>query len=145
MIPLLMEQLKKTSIKISNKWQEWAAIFANLGNIMNNRRCSILEYFPDFPTEPPIIVFDGVIDGVRMSASQFEWILKRSLVDFSIESPNMTYDVNCRWLFKDFHCRYSGNLLTKCNKTITTCLSLGNILRYGGHPSVPREMVIKSD
>lgn len=138
-------QIEKTSIKISNKWQTWAAIFANLGNIMNNRRCVLYEYFPDYPTEPPINVFEGVINGVRMTPSQFEWELKRSVVDFGAESPNMTYDVSCQWRFRDFHCKYTGASTGKCDKTLQYCSSLGNILNFGGHPSVPREMVIRSE
>ena len=135
-------QVEKTSVKMSNKLQEWAAIFASLGNIMNNRRCVVYEYFPDFPSEPPINVFEGVINGVRMTASQFEWELTRSVVDFDAESPNMTYDVSCQWKFRDFHCRYTGTL-TKCDKTLARCIQMNNVLRFGGHPSVPREMVIK--
>ena len=137
-------QIEKTSIRISNKWQIWASVFANLGNIMNNRKCVVLEYFPDFPSEPPIIIFDGVINGVKMTAAQFEWELRRSVVDFRIESPNMTYDVSCQWRFKSVQCNYSGFFSGKCDKTLDFCKKLSNVLNYGGHPSVPREMVIKS-
>lgn len=138
-------RVEKTSVKMSNKYQEWAAIFASLGNVMNNRKCIVYEYFPDYPSEPPINVFDGVINGVRMTASQFEWEIRRSVVDFSIDSPNMTYDVNCQWQFKDVRCGYNGSLVIKCDKTINTCCSLNNVLNFGGHPSVPREMVIRSN
>ena len=136
-------QVEKTNIKMSNKLQEWAAIFASLGNIMNNRRCILLEYFPDFPEEPPINIFDGAVNGVKMTPAQFEWELKRSVVDFDAESPNMTYDVSCQWKFRDFHCKYSG-LSIKCDKTLGACNSFSNVLNFGGHPSVPREMVIKA-
>lgn len=137
-------QIEKTVIKISNKWQGWAGIFANLGNVMNNRPCRLLEYFPDFPTEPPIVIFDGVVNSVRMTAAQFEWELKRSVVDFNAESPNMTYDPMCQWKFKDERCKYAGTFLKRCDKTLQTCSYIGNVLNYGGHPSVPREMVIRS-
>ena len=141
-------QVEKTTIKMSNRWQTYAAIFANLGNIMNNRRCVLYEYFPDFPEEAPVNIFDGVMNGVKMTATQFEWELRRSVVDFDANSPNMTYDVNCQWTFADGkYCPYQDGVYgaySKCDKTMEQCIARGMILYFGGHPSVPREMVIRS-
>jgi phage-related protein len=43
---------------------------------------------------------------------------------------------HCRFRFKDEHtCAYSG-AVAECDKTLTSCRSLGNSTRYGGFPGV---------
>jgi hypothetical protein len=135
-------QVEKCNVKISNKWQLWAAVFANCGNIMNNRPCVLLQYFLDYPNEAPIVLFSGVMNNIQMTASQFGWDIKRSVVDFNEDGPNYTYDVGCQWVFKSFRCGYTGSETT-CDRTLTRCLALQNVINFGGHPSVPREMVVK--
>jgi len=134
--------IEKCDIKMSNKWQTWSAIVANLGNVLLNRPCNILEYFPDYPAEAPVVVFSGAMNEIKMTASQFQWSVKRSVVDFNEQSPNMNYDVNCQYSFMDERCKFTGLQLT-CDGVMSTCIAYGNVANFGGHPSVPRAMVIR--
>lgn len=43
----------------------------------------------------------------------------------------------CRYgQFKDDSCLYTGEA-TECNRSLATCISLGNEVRYGGQPGLP--------
>lgn len=134
---------EKLTLTLSNKWQEWAAIMAHIGNKINLRKCRIHEYFPDYPDEDPVEIFSGLMNSPKMNVGAFVIDIIRSMGDYKSDSPNMTYDPNCQWMFKDGRCLYGGGE-SYCDKTLTRCLQLGNVENFGGHPSVPREMVIKS-
>lgn len=136
--------IESITLSLSNKWQEWAAIMANKGHAFLNKKCYLYEWFPDFPDEEPILMYAGVIDSPSMTPSDFEIKVVRSLGDYAQESPNMTFDPNCQFSFKDERCRYSGTEFATCGKTLTECIERGNTERFGGHCSVPRELVIKS-
>lgn len=41
--------------------------------------------------------------------------------------------LNCRWIFKDSNCGYTG-AQTSCDYSFTRCQALGNQLRFGGFP-----------
>lgn len=136
--------INSLSITLSNKYQEWAAIMANRGKDFLGAYAILYYWFPDYPNEEPIAMLEGVIDDLKMSANSFELRLNRVLGDYDQQSPNMTFDPNCQYSFKDARCKYSGTAYTTCGKTMTECKARGNISNFGGHPSVPRELVIKS-
>lgn len=136
-------ETESVTLTMSNKWLEWAQYFAARGNKCNNRRCVIEEVFTDLLEEGAVWQFEGILNSPKMSASQFEIEVVRHLGDYSAESPNMTYDPNCQYrMFKDARCGYTG-AETTCDKTMSRCKELGNVTRFGGHPSVPYEMVIR--
>lgn len=136
---------KKESVELtmSNRWREWAAYLANNGNILNGRRCVIQEVFIDHLEEGAVWQFEGVLNKLKMTISEFTCSVERDLIDFEQAAPIFTYDPNCQWIFKDFRCRYAG-AETACDHTMPRCKALGNITRFGGHPSVPRQMVVRS-
>lgn len=137
---------EKTSLKMSNKWREWAAYAAANRKKLQGRRCRIMEVYLDLPHIAENIVwqFEGRMAEPHFTISEFTVSVQRHLSDFTAESPNSTYDPMCQYRrFKDERCQYSGSE-TVCDKTLTMCKALGNVERFGGHPSVPYEMVIKS-
>lgn len=135
--------IETLTLTMSNHWQGWAAILANQGNNFINKPCKIYEWMPEFPEEKPILIYDGVLDNINMTASTFEVKVVRSMGDYQQESPNMTFDPNCQFQFKDERCRYVGGYF-ECGKTLADCMNRHNEERFGGHPSVPRETVIRS-
>lgn len=135
--------IETLTLTMSNHWQGWAAILANQGNNFINKPCKIYEWMPEFPEEKPILIYDGVLDNINMTASTFEVKVVRSMGDYQQESPNMTFDPNCQFQFKDERCRYVGEYF-ECGKTLVDCINRHNEERFGGHPSVPRETVIRS-
>ena len=136
---------EKMSLKLSNIWREWAAYAAANRKKLQGRRCKVMEVFLDIPHIEENIVwqFEGRMAEPHFTVSEFAVSVQRHLSDFTAESPNMTYDPNCQYRrFKDERCQYAGSETT-CDKTMTRCKALGNVERFGGHPSVPYEMVIK--
>ena len=131
-------------LTLSNHWQEWAAIVANHGNEFLGKKCTLMEWFPDFPEEMPVVMYEGILDDLKMSPAQFEMRVVRVLGDYEQEAPLMTYDVNCQWVFKDKRCQYKGDIYYSCGKTLADCMQRENVLNFGGYPSVRREIVIKS-
>lgn len=131
-------------LTLSNHWQEWAAVVANHGNEFLGKKCQLLEWFPDYPNDAPVVMYEGILDDIKMTPSQFEMRVVRVLGDYDQEAPLMTYDVNCQWVFRDSRCKYNGDVYYSCGKTLSDCMQRNNIVNFGGCPSVPREMVIKS-
>lgn len=135
--------IETLSLTLSNHWQGWAAILANQGNNFINKPCKLYEWLPDFPDEPPLLIYEGVLDNISMTASTFDVKVVRSLGDYQQDSPNMTFDPNCQYQFKDERCGYVGAYFD-CGKTLEDCINRHNEEHFGGHPSVPRETVIRS-
>ena len=131
-------------LTLSNKWQEWAAILANHGNEFLGKKCFLMEWFPDYPEDEPVVMYEGILDDVKMTATEFRVTVVRVLGDYEQEAPLMTFDVNCQWIFKDKRCAYNGDVYYTCGKTLADCIQRGNVLNYGGCPSVPLEYLIKS-
>ena len=131
-------------LTLSNKWQEWAAVLANHGNEFLGKKCSLMEWFPDYPEDEPVVMYEGVLDDVKMTATEFRVTVVRILGDYEQEAPLMTFDINCQWVFKDKRCAYSGDVYYTCGKTLADCIQRGNVLNFGGYPSVPKEYIIKS-
>lgn len=131
-------------LTLSNKWQEWAAVLANHGNEFLGKKCSLMEWFPDYPEDEPVVMYEGVLDDVKMTATEFRVTVVRVLGDYEQEAPLMTFDVNCQWIFKDKRCGYNGDVYYTCGKTLADCMQRKNVLNFGGYPSVPKEYITKS-
>lgn len=130
------------SLKMSNKWQRWAAYMANNGKKLKGCRCVIEDVFLDHLDEGSVWRFEGVMDGLSMVLSEFSCKVTRDVVDYEQDGPVMDYGPTCQFTFGDSRCR-STNPNGPCDQTITTCETLGNIERYQGHPSTPMQMVIR--
>lgn len=127
------------TISVSDIAQEFAGYVANDGDVLTNRSCKVEEVIFDGNTTTiigdPILVFDGKINKIQLTAKSFVFTVQRILNNYSSLSPNMIFDVNCQWRFKDGRCTYSGGE-TKCDKTLTRCKDLSNVTNFGGYPSV---------
>ncbi len=93
-----------------------------------------------FIIDDPVLLFEGLINNIQLTAVAFSFDVERVLGGYSTISPNSTYDVNCQWKFKDERCQYSGEA-NPCDKTWTTCRIQE---RFGGYPSIPKQMVISA-
>lgn len=134
--------IESISLELSNKWQEWAAIVANHGNEFLGKKCTLYEWFPDYPEDEPVAMYSGILDDIKMTAETFSLSVVRVLGDYEQEAPLMTYDVNCQFVFKSDRCGYKGVEYYSCGKTLGDCMQRGNQLNFGGYPSVPREYLI---
>lgn len=126
-------------IIISDISQDFAGLVADKGDVLTNTTCKIEEVIFNGDTATlvgePVLLFEGMINKLQMSQTYCAFSVERALYSYSTVSPNMTYDVNCQFTFKDGRCGYSG-IETKCNKTLSRCQALGNVTRFGGYPSV---------
>lgn len=127
------------TISVSDIAQEFAALVADNGDVLTNRECKVEEIIFDGDSstilDNPVLIFDGRINKIQLTAKAFVFTVERILNNYSSLSPNMIFDVNCQWRFKDNRCTYSG-VETKCDKTLTRCKTLNNITNFGGYPSV---------
>ncbi|OGI01492.1 MAG: hypothetical protein A2Y25_02070 [Candidatus Melainabacteria bacterium GWF2_37_15] len=127
------------SISVSDIAQEFAALVATNGDVLTNRGCKVEEVIFDGNTTTiigdPVLLFDGKINKIQLTAKTFVFTVERILNNYSSLSPNMIFDVNCQWRFKDSRCTYAG-AETKCDKTMTRCKVLSNVTNFGGYPSV---------
>lgn len=127
------------SINAADIAQEFSGLIANNGDVLTNRDCKVEEVIFDGNTTTiigdPVLLFDGKINKIQLTAKTFVFTIERILNNYSSLSPNMIFDVNCQWKFKDSRCTYSGGE-TKCDKTLTRCKVLSNITNFGGYPSV---------
>ena len=130
---------EKINVIISDISQDFAGLVADNGDVLTNTTCKIEQVIFDGDTttilDKPILLFEGLINNLQMSQTYCAFSVERTLYSYSTVSPNMTYDVNCQYKFKDGRCQYSGTE-TKCNKTLSRCQTLGNATRFGGYPSV---------
>ena len=130
---------EKIDIIISDIGQDFAGLIAEYGDVMTNTPCKIEQVIFDGDTttliSEPILLFEGMINKLQMSQTYCAFSVERALYSYTTVSPNMTYDVNWQFTFKDGRCQYSGSE-TKCNKTLSRCQELGNVTRFGGYPSI---------
>lgn len=131
------------SLKLSNKWQGWAAYLANNGTILKGCVCVIEDVFLDHLEEGAVWRFKGKLDKLSMTISDFTCNVVRDTVDYSEQGPTMDYGPTCQFTFGNSRCR-STNPAGPCDQTAATCEALGNLTRYQGHLSVVNEMVIRS-
>ena len=136
---------EQVSLVMSNKWKEWSAYIANNGKALKYKRCIIQEVYLDHLEEGAVWLFEGILNTLKTTMVEFSCVVERDTVDFTQESPNMDYGPTCQFIYKgaDNRCR-SASSLTSCDGTLTACIERANVTRYGGHPSIPREMVIRS-
>lgn len=123
---------------ISDIAQEFSGLIANNGDVLTNRSCKIEEIIlgkSGNVVDSPVLMFDGLINNLEMTQYYCSFSIERLLYSYSTVSPNMTYDVNCQFKFKDSRCQYAGTE-TKCDKTLARCQALSNVTRFGGYPSV---------
>lgn len=129
----------KMIVSTSDIDQEFSSLVANNGDILTNRECKVEEIIFDGDTTTiignPVLVFDGRINKIQLSAKSFVFTIERILNQYSSLSPNMVFDVNCQFKFKGSRCAYSGSE-TKCDKTLTRCKALSNVTNFGGYPSI---------
>lgn len=137
--------VESIEVTLSNKWQSWAAILANKGNTFLGQECRIYQWFPSYPDEPPVSIYHGILDEIKMTASEFKASVVRVLGDYEQEAPLMVYQVNCQYVFKGERCGYIGTEFDNCGKTLTECKARGRILNFGGFPSVPEEFLINKE
>ena len=133
------------NLKLSNNNRTWAIYLAQNGNILGNRRCLVQEISESYleDEDDVITIFDGVINNVSMTSNDFSIDVVRSLGTYEGQSPLMTYNSNCQWSkFKDVRCGYVGSE-TVCDRTLTRCKGLSNVLNYGGHPSIVEQMLLR--
>ena len=129
------------ALDMSNGFVGWAAYAASVGNKLSGARCTIEEVHLAYPDDLPNIIFDGVLDEPDFTYTTFKTTIRREAIDFEAQSPNQTYEPTCQYAeFKDWQCQYVGSE-TACDFTLTRCDQLGNVTRFGGKPSVPKEMV----
>lgn len=130
---------EKIDVIISDISQDFAGLVADNGDVLTNTTCKIEQVIFNGDTttivDSPVLLFEGLINNLQMSQSYCAFSVERPLYSYSTVSPNMTYDVNCQFKFKDGRCQYSGTE-TKCNKTLSRCQALNNVTRFGGYPSV---------
>lgn len=130
---------EKMDIIISDICQDFAGLIADNGDVLTNTNCKVEQVIFDGDTTTlvgePVLLFEGLINKIQLSQTYCAFSVERALYSYSTVSPNMTYDVNCQFKFKDGKCQYAG-AETKCDKTLTRCRALGNVTRFGGYPSV---------
>lgn len=133
---------EQVQLTMSNKWQQWASYLANNGKKLKGCRCVIDDVFLDHLDEGYVWRFEGVLDSLSMTISDFSCKVVRDVIDYDQEGPAMDFGPTCQFTYGDSRCQCT-NVNGPCDQTITTCETLGNIARFGGHPSVPMEMVIR--
>ncbi|MCC5465536.1 baseplate hub domain-containing protein [Pelosinus baikalensis] len=136
---------EQVSLTMSNRWQQWAAYIANNGKGLKYKRCVIQEVYLDHLEEGPVWLFEGILNTLKTTITEFSCVVERDTVDFAQEGPNMDYGPTCQYIYKgtDNRCRSTRQLPT-CDGTVSACTERGNITRFGGHPSTPNQMVIRS-
>lgn len=133
---------EQVQLTMSNKWQQWASYLAANGKKLKGCRCVIDDVFLDHLDEGYVWRFEGILDNLSMTISDFSCKVVRDVVDYDQEGPAMDFGPTCQFTYGDSRCQCT-NANGPCDQTITTCETLGNIARFGGHPSVPMEMVIR--
>ena len=134
---------EQVSLTMSNKWREWSAYIANNGKGLKYKRCVIREVYLDHLEEGAVWLFEGILNSLKTTMTEFSCVVERDTVDFTQEGPIMDYGPTCQFIYKNSRCR-STSTLTSCDGTLTACIERNNVTRYGGHPSVPKEMVIRT-
>ena len=134
---------EQDSLTMSNKWREWSAYIANNGKGLKYKRCVIREVYLDHLEEGAVWLFEGILNSLKTTMTEFSCVVERDTVDFTQEGPIMDYGPTCQFIYKNSRCR-STSTLTSCDGTLTACIERNNVTRYGGHPSVPKEMVIRT-
>jgi phage-related protein len=136
---------EQVPLTLSNRWKEWAAYIANNGKALKYKKCVIQEVYLDHLEEGAVWLFEGILNSLKTTMAEFSCVVERDTVDFSQDAPNMDYGPTCQFVYKgaDNRCRATSSL-PSCDGTMAACIQRGNVTRYGGHPSVPKQMVIRT-
>lgn len=130
---------EKMDVIISDISQDFSGLVADNGDVLTNTACKVEQVIFSGDTntiiDSPVLLFEGLINNLQMSQTYCAFSVERPLYSYSTVSPNMTYDINCQFKFKDGRCQYTG-AEAKCDKTLARCQALGNVTRFGGYPSV---------
>ena len=82
-------------ISVSDIAQVFAGIVSNNGDVLTNRECMVQEviFSGDTTTiiDNPVLLFDGVINKVQLTAKSFVFTVERILNNYSSLSPNMIF------------------------------------------------------
>ena len=108
-------------------------------NILAEDGTAILDETDDSIIDDAVEIFRGKINNIHLNAREFTFDVQRNLGGYDYEAPKTSYDASCQWIFKDERCLYSG-AETSCDKTMTRCKQLSNVVRFGGYPAIPTEM-----
>jgi hypothetical protein len=133
---------EQVALTLSNRWLQWGQYIAQNKKKLKGARCVIEEVFLDHLAEGVVWRYEGVTNKVRASMSEFNCVVERDTVDYTQDGPALDYGPTCQFTFGDSRCR-STNPVGPCDQTSVTCDALGNITRYQGHLSIPREMVMR--
>jgi len=133
---------EQVTLKLSNRSQAWASYAANSGVSLKGSVCLIEDVFLDHLDQGAVWRFQGILDKFHLTISEFNCAVVRDSVNYDEEAPHMDYGPTCQLVFGDSRCRYAGEG-GPCDQTLTSCDALGNVTRFQGHPSVPRETVIR--
>lgn len=131
---------EQITLTMSNRNQAWASYIANNGPTIKGCTCLIEDVFLDHLDQGSIWRFQGIIDKLHITISEFNCSVVRDSVNYDEEAPHMDYGPACQFVFGDSRCRATGD---PCDQTMTSCDAKGNAVRFGGHPSVPYETVIR--
>lgn len=130
---------EKMDVIVSDIVGDFAGLIADHGDVLTNTKCKVEQVIFNGDTntmiDSPILLFEGLINNLQMSQTYCAFSVERPLYSYSMVSPNMTYDINCQFKFKDGRCKYTG-AETKCDKTLARCQALGNVTHFGGYPSI---------
>ena len=136
---------EQVSLTMSNRWKQWSAYIANNGKALKYKKCVIQEVYLDHLDEGPVWLFEGILNTLKTTMTEFSCVVERDTVDFTVEGPVMDYGPTCQFIYKglDNRCR-STSTLPSCDQTMTACIERNNITRFQGHSSIPKEMVIRT-
>lgn len=130
---------EKIDIIISDISRDFAGLISDDGDVLTNKKCRIEQVVFNGDTSEivgaPILLFEGLVNKIQLSPIYCAFSVERALYSYSTVSPNMTYDINCQFKFKDSRCGYTGTE-AKCDKTLKRCQELGRVEYFGGYPSV---------
>jgi len=132
---------EQMTLKLSNRNQAWAVYIANNGPIIRGCTCLVEDVFIDHLDQGAVWRFQGIVDKLHITISEFNCVVQRDSVNYDEDAPHMDFGPTCQYVFGDARCQAVGD---PCDQTLSSCDAKGNVTRFGGHPSVPYETVIRN-
>jgi len=81
------------------------------------------------------------IDSYEINEKTANFTVSTKFDVLGVNLPKRVFSKNsCKWKFKDSSCKYSGNE-TSCDKTFESCVTLNNVVNFGGFPAIPPKKV----
>lgn len=137
------------SITISNAGMTISNLISTYGDVITGCTCSLYRVWlntADYTvlSDPaPELEAYGKANHFKINDATASIEIEPMYPGYDTPIPACTYGVNCQWKFKDINCKYTGDQIN-CDKTKTTCMRYNNIENFGGHPNLPKELVIKN-